>query len=374
MQNHDLVCRIALGLIPGVGDINARKLVNATGSVEAVFREPYGNLIKIPGVGESMARSVIDRKYLEQAEKEAEFVTAKKITTLFYLDDTYPSRLKECPDSPVMIYYLGNACLDSVKMLSVVGTRKATPRGKEICEDLISGLASMFPDLVIVSGLAYGIDIAAHKAALDSKIKTVAVLAHGLKTIYPPAHTTTARKMVTQGGLLTDFISGAPAEKNNFLKRNRIIAGLSSALLVVESGIKGGALVTAEMALSYNRDVMAVPGRPSDNWSGGCNRLIKRNIAALVENTTDICEFLNWSKPESPSVMQTELFASLGNDETRIVNLLTKYDTLQIDQISQLTEIPVNRISSLLLSLEMKDIIKSYPGNTYTRSINPKVQ
>jgi DNA processing protein len=374
MQNHDLVCRIALGLIPGVGDINARKLVNATGSVEAVFREPYGNLIKIPGVGESMARSVIDRKYLEQAEKEAEFVTAKKITTLFYLDDTYPSRLKECPDSPVMIYYLGNACLDSVKMLSVVGTRKATPRGKEICEDLISGLASMFPDLVIVSGLAYGIDIAAHKAALDSKIKTVAVLAHGLKTIYPPAHTTTARKMVTQGGLLTDFISGAPAEKNNFLKRNRIIAGLSSALLVVESGIKGGALVTAEMALSYNRDVMAVPGRPSDNWSGGCNRLIKRNIAALVENTTDICEFLNWSKPESPSVMQTELFASLGNDETRIVNLLTQYDTLQIDQISQLTEIPVNRISSLLLSLEMKDIIKSYPGNTYTRSINPKVQ
>ena len=215
MQNNDLVFKIALGLIPGVGDINARKLVTATGSVEAVFREPYGNLIKIPGIGDTMARSVIDRKYLAQAEKEADFVTAKKISTLFYLDDNYPSRLKECNDSPVIIYYLGNACLDSLKMLSVVGTRKATQRGKEICENIISHLAAIFPDIVIVSGLAYGIDITAHKAALDNGIETVAVLAHGLRTIYPPAHNAIARKMVGQGGLLTDFISDAPAEKNN---------------------------------------------------------------------------------------------------------------------------------------------------------------
>ncbi|MFO7574080.1 MAG: DNA-processing protein DprA [Bacteroidales bacterium] len=370
MQNHDLVCKIALGLIPGVGDINARKLVSATGSVEAVFREPYGNLIKIPGIGDTMARSVIDKKYLAQAEKEAAFVTSKKITTLFYLDDDYPQRLKECTDSPVMIYYLGNGDLDAVKMLSIVGTRKATTRGKDLCEDLVSQLAAMFPDLVIVSGLAYGIDITAHKAALNNGIKTVAVLAHGLRTIYPPVHTAIARKMVTRGGLLTDFISDAPAEKNNFLKRNRIIAGLSPALLVVESGVKGGALVTAEMALSYNRDVMATPGRPTDNWSGGCNRLIKRNIAALVENASDICEFLNWAKPESLSPKQPKLFENLDKNESDLLRIISCEESLTIDQISQLYGQPVNKISSVLLSLELKGAIKCCPGNAYIKCDN----
>jgi DNA processing protein len=367
MQNNDLVYKIALGLITGVGDINARKLVNATGSAEAVFKEPYGNLIKIPGIGDTMARAIVDKKYLAQAEKEAAFVTSKKISTLFYLDDNYPKRLKECNDSPVMIYYIGHNCLDSVKMLSIVGTRRATTRGKDICEDIVSQLAGMFPDLVIVSGLAYGIDITAHKAALDNGIKTVAVLAHGLKTIYPPVHSDIARKMVTQGGLLTDFISGAPAEKNNFLKRNRIIAGLSSALLVVESGIKGGALVTAEMALSYNRDVMAVPGRPADNWSGGCNRLIKRNIAALVENASDICEFLNWSKPESLSPKQPKLFENLDKNESDLIKIISCEESLTIDQVSQLSGQPVNKISSVLLSLELKGAIKCCPGNAYIK-------
>lgn len=370
MQNNDLVFKIALGLIPGVGDINARKLVHATGSVEAVFREPYGNLVKIPGIGDTMARSVVDKKYLAQAEKEAEFVTSKKINALFYLDADYPKRLRECTDSPVMIYYLGNAFLDSEKMLSIVGTRRATTRGKELCEDIVSQLAAMFPDLVIVSGLAYGIDITAHKAALDNGIKTVAVLAHGLKTIYPPLHSAVARKMATQGGLLTDFISDAPAEKNNFLKRNRIIAGISPALLVVESGIKGGALVTAEMALSYNRDVMAAPGRPTDNWSGGCNRLIKRNIAALVENASDICEFLNWSKPESSPVKQPRLFESLDQNESDLIRIISCEESRTIDRISQLSGLPVHKISPVLLSLELKGVIKCCPGNAYIKCDN----
>jgi DNA processing protein len=234
-----------------------------------------------------------------------------------------------------------------------------------LCENIISGLASSFPDLVIVSGLAYGIDITAHKAALDCGLKTIGVLAHGMKTIYPPAHRSVAREMIASGGLLTDFISDAPAERNNFLKRNRIIAGLSSALLVVESGVKGGALVTAEMALSYSRDVMAVPGRPSDNWSGGCNRLIKRNIAALVENPADICEFLNWSPPRDAKPHQTKIFHDLMPEEENLINIIKKEEYLSIDSIVAITSKPVSELTQILLSLEMNGLISCLPGNIY---------
>jgi len=202
MSDTNLKYKIALGLIPGIGDINSRKLVSYTGSVEAVFSEPYGNLIKIPGIGETLARSVISRSYMDQAEKEAQWVTASNIRTYFYLDDEYPSRLRECEDSPVLLYYKGTADLNREKMISVVGTRKATRRGREICENIISQLAEMFPDLIIVSGLAYGIDITAHKAAVESGIQTIGVLAHGLKTIYPPMHSDIARAMLKNGGLL----------------------------------------------------------------------------------------------------------------------------------------------------------------------------
>ncbi|MBM3419641.1 MAG: DNA-protecting protein DprA [Bacteroidetes bacterium] len=366
MPQTDLLWKIALGLIPGVGDIGARKLVSCTGSPEAVFREPYGALIKIRGIGDATARAIADRSYLRQAEKEAEYVTAKGIKTYFYLDDDYPRRLKECTDSPVIIYYSGSANPDADKVLSIVGTRKATPRGREICESIIHKLSEMFPGLLIVSGLAYGVDITAHKAALGAGLSTIAVLAHGLKTIYPPEHSPVARKMLTQGGLLTDFVSDAPAERNNFLKRNRIIAGISGALLVIESGVKGGALVTAEMALSYSRDVMAVPGRPSDNWSGGCNRLIKRNIAALVENASDICEFLNWQTSTEIRPKQQELFHDLDATEAIILKLIDDNDLMSADQIARHTGIPVHTLLSLLLSLEVKGRIRTRPGNNYS--------
>jgi len=233
MSQTELKYKIALGLIPGIGDIFARKLVSYTGSVEAVFSETYANLVRIPGIGETLARSVAGKGYLNQAEKEAEWVTANKVRVLFYLDDDYPARLAECEDSPVTMYYMGSADLNQAKMLSVVGTRRATSRGREICENIISHLARFFPELIIVSGLAYGIDIAAHKAALESGIQTIGVLAHGLKTIYPPLHTNIAKEMVAKGGLLTDFVSDAGAERNNFLKRNRIIAGLSQGIIIV---------------------------------------------------------------------------------------------------------------------------------------------
>jgi DNA processing protein len=365
MSDTELMHKIALGLIPGVGDINARKLVSYCGSVDAVFTEPYSSLIRIPGIGENLARSITERSYLAEAEKEALWVKANKIETLFYLDEKYPARLSECEDSPVMLYYRGNADLNAPKMLSIVGTRRATSRGIDICGDIISNLALQHPDLIIVSGLAYGIDIAAHKAALDAKLKTIAVLAHGMKTIYPPLHTGVAREMTTQGGLLTDFTSNAPTERNNFLKRNRIIAGLPVGLLVVESGVKGGAIVTAEMAMSYSRDVMAVPGRPADNWSGGCNRLIKRNIAALVENAVDICELLNWSHAKVSEPLQTRLFDDLSETESEVLRLITEREALTTDEISASIQLPVSKLSSILLSLEMKDAIRCHPGNIY---------
>jgi DNA processing protein len=365
MSDTELMHKIALGLIPGVGDISARKLVSYTGSVEAVFSEPYSSLVRIPGIGENLARSITERNYLAEAEREAKWVVANKVETLFYLDERYPARLRECEDSPVTLFYKGNADLDSPKMISIVGTRRATSRGIEICGDIISQLATLFPDLIIVSGLAYGIDIAAHKAALAAKLQTIAVLAHGLKTIYPPVHTNVARQMVSNGGLLTDFVSTAPTERNNFLKRNRIIAGLPVGLLIVESGVKGGAVVTAEMAMSYNRDVMAVPGRPSDNWSGGCNRLIKRNIAALIENAADICDLLNWSHDKTENPLQTRLFDDFSDPENEVFHLLTNRETLTADQISAAMQLPISKLSSILLSLEMKGAIRCLPGNIY---------
>jgi DNA processing protein len=365
MPQADLKYKIALGLIPGIGDINARKLVSFTGSVEAVFSEPYSSLIKIPGIGEVLARAVVDRGYLETAEKEAEWITGNKISTFFYLDENYPARLRECEDSPVMMYYRGTADLSAPKMLSIVGTRKATSRGREICEAIIGKLAQIEPELIIVSGLAYGIDIAAHKAAMNSGLPTIAVLAHGLKTIYPPMHANIVREMISNGGILSDFISDAPAERNNFLKRNRIIAGLPQALLIVESGVKGGAMVTAEMAMSYSRDVMAIPGRPTDNWSGGCNRLIKRNIAALVENAADICEFLNWEQPTTSKPIQTKLFTDMDDTEKRIFDELVSSEALTVDQLSSRTGIGFGKLSGFLLSLEMKGAIRCCPGNIY---------
>lgn len=365
MNNTDLVYKIALGLIPGVGDIRVRKLISHLGSPGAIFREPFRGLIRIPGIGEAAARAILDKRILGKAEDEAAYTESKKIRVLFYLDDDYPVRLKECDDSPVTLYYRGNAGLSEARMLSVVGTRKATARGREICENIISALAGKIPGLVIVSGLAYGIDIIAHKAALSSKLNTIGVLAHGMGTIYPPAHRSTAIEMISQGGLLTDFIHDIPAERNHFLKRNRIIAGISQGLLVVESGVRGGALVTAGMALSYNRDIMAVPGRISDQWSAGCNRLIKRNIAALTENAADVCEVLNWEQPGNTQTTQRSLFNDLGDDEKELLEVIMNDQGLTIDMLSALTGIPLNTLRPVLLNLEIKGLIKCLPGNIY---------
>jgi DNA processing protein len=365
MPDISLKHKIALGLIPRIGDINARKLVSHFGSVEAIFHEPYRNLVKIPGIGGGLAKYISDRSYLDTAEKEVEYVTKNNIKTYFYLDNDYPFRLRQCDDSPVVFFFNGNCDLNAPKMLSVIGTRNATSRGKELCEKIIGGLAAGHSDLVIISGLAYGIDITSHKAALSHNLKTIGVLGHGFKTTYPAVHAAIARTMVDQGGLLTDFLSDALPERNNFIKRNRIIAGLSDATLVVESGIKGGALITADIASSYNRDVFAVPGRPDDQWSAGCNSLIKENKAALAESSDDIEYFLNWKPEKSKMPVQRTLFSDLNETEKMICELLMKQGEMTIDNICRSIDMPVYKLSSLLLRMEFDGVLKCLPGNLY---------
>jgi DNA processing protein len=365
MSEVSLKHKIALGLIPRIGDINARKLVSHFGSVEAVFYEPYRNLIKIPGIGPEIAKYITDRSYLDVAEKEVDYITRNNIRIFFYLDNDYPFRLRQCDDSPVVFFFKGNSDLNSSKILSVVGTRNATSRGRELCEKIIGGLAVSHPDLIIVSGLAYGIDIASHKAALANSLQTIGVLGHGFKTTYPSIHASVAKTMVKNGGLLTDFVSDALPERNNFLKRNRIIAGLSDATLVVESGTKGGALITADIANSYNRDVFAVPGRPEDPMSAGCNNLIRNNKAALTGCSDDIDYFLNWKPEKSKPPVQRTLFSELDETEKLIYELIVKEGDLNIDTICRFIGIPIYKLSSILLQMEFKGVVKCYPGNVY---------
>ncbi len=360
--------KIALGLIPRIGDINARKLVSHFGSVEAVFSESYRNLTRIPGIGSGLAKYISNRSYLDIAEKEAEYVTKNNIRTFFYLDNDYPFRLKQCDDSPVVFFFKGNCDLNAPKLLSVVGTRSATIEGKEICEKIIAGLAEGHPDLVIVSGLAYGIDICSHKAALSKNLQTIGVLGHGFKTMYPAIHRSTAEAMLRNGALITDFFSDALPERNNFIKRNRIIAGLSDATLVVQSGLKGGALITADIANSYNRDVFAVPGRPGEQYSAGCNSLIKHNKAALVEDANDIEYFMDWQPEKSKSPVQRTLFTELSETEKTVYELISDTGELTIDTICRSLDLPIFKLSSLLLQMEFKGVIKCYPGNIYRTS------
>ncbi|HOU31410.1 MAG TPA: DNA-processing protein DprA [Bacteroidales bacterium] len=365
MSEVPLKYKIALSLIPRIGDINARKLVSYIGSVEGVFTEPYRSLIKIPGIGANLARYISERSYLSIAEKEAEYVEKNGIKTFFYLDNDYPYRLRQCEDSPVLFYFKGNCDLNAQRILSVVGTRNATSRGKEICEKIITGLAFDNPELVIVSGLAYGIDITAHKSAMANNLPTIGVLGHGFKTTYPSVHKPVANAMLKNGGLLTDFRSDELPERNNFIKRNRIIAGISDATLIVESAITGGALITADIANSYNRDVFAIPGRIDDIWSAGCNNLIKRNKAALVESHEDIEYFLNWLPAKTKQPVQRILFTELTEDEKRIFELINKEEEINIDQICRETGMPIHKLSNILLQMEFNGLIKSYPGNIY---------
>lgn len=361
----NLVYKIAISLIPGIGSVTARNLIAYVGSVEGVFQEKEKNLVKIPGIGEVNAQKVVRQNVLERAKREVDFILKNRIQTYFYLDENYPTRLKNCSDAPIILYFRGNANLNERRIISVVGTRNATNYGKELCEELIRNFSQRNYPLLVVSGLAYGIDVHAHKACLKYNVPTVGVFAHGLDNIYPALHAPVATKMLEKGGLLTDFISETKIDRNNFLRRNRIIAGLADATIIVESAEKGGALVTADIANSYNRDVFAFPGRSNDLFSRGCNKLIKLNEAALVENQLDIEKAMNWDvKVPEARTIQTSLFVELTDDEQKLVDLLKGGDRF-VDEITIETQLPMSRVSALLLGLEFKGLVVSLPGKMY---------
>jgi DNA processing protein len=365
-QEEKLKFEIALTLVPGVGSVLGKILVSYCGSPEAVFREKKSRLEKIPGIGTLAAESVVKSNVFERAEEEIAFIKKYKINAYFFTDEAYPHRLKHCDDSPLLLYYKGTGNLNHERVLSIVGTRKATDYGIKICDDIVRNLSAL--EVCIISGLAYGIDTCAHKSAVKNNIPTVGVLAHGLDMLYPSENTGLVKKMLANGGVLTEFMSKTKLDPAYFPKRNRIVAGMSDAVIVIESKKDGGGLITAEIANSYNRDVFAVPGRSGDKFSEGCNFLIKSNKAALVESADDIAFQLGWSdakdsKKKKPS--QLSVFNELKEDEKALVNLLQENGKLAIDSICLRSKMPLSKVSSSLLTLEFQGIVRSLPGKIY---------
>jgi len=368
MNNDSLRYKIAITLIKGIGNNLAKNLIAYVGSEEGVFNETQKNLAKIPGIGEVLSNEIVNADVLKRADQEIEFITKNKIVPYYFTDREYPFRLKECADSPIMIYTRGNCGLNNGKFVGIVGTRNATEEGKDNCKKLIIDLSQKLPNTLIVSGMAYGVDICAHKAAVECGLPTIGVVGHGLDRIYPAVHRPTAVKMVENGMLLTEYLSGTNPDRQNFVQRNRIIAGLCDATIVIESAARGGALITAEVANSYNRDVFAFPGRVTDEWSAGCNALIKSNKAMLVESADDLMQFMNWEKSEykSPSNIQTTLFLDLSDEEQNIVSKLRQNsDGLQLNELAIALEKPVSKISAMLLEMEFKGVLKCLPGSVY---------
>jgi DNA processing protein len=365
---EELLYQIGLTLVDGIGDVNAKSLLAYCGSAREVFRQKKGQLQKIPGIGEIHARSIFAGKdVLHRAEQEIKFIQRYKIKPLFFTDDGYPMRLKFCSDGPVLLFYKGNADLNAEKIIAVVGTRRPSEYGRQKTEELISDLDES--GALIISGLAYGIDVLAHKSALDCGLNTVGVLAHGLDRIYPQIHDRVARRMLCGGGLLTDFMSGTNPDAVNFPKRNRIVAGLCDALVVVESKRTGGSLITATIASSYNKDVFAFPGRAGDVLAEGCNGLIKRNRAVLIENAEDLLEAMQWQKEAKKIVgtRQIPLQLNLNEEERTIMNLFVQKKSVHVDEVCQATQLPVSRVSALLLQLEFSNLVRSRPGKLYER-------
>ncbi len=361
-----LIYKIALSLIPKVGPILAKRIISYTGSPEAFFRESKRNLLKIPNLGKHIIENVHADDLFRKAEEEIRFIEKYRIKALFYTDKKYPSRLKSCEDAPILLFTKGTADLNTVKVLSVVGTRNPSERGLEYCKNLIKDLVNQDKDILIVSGLAYGIDICAHKAAIDNEALTAGVLAHGLSTIYPSLHRKIAEEISRQGSLVTEFTSQTKAIAPNFISRNRIIAGLSDATVVVESAYKGGALITADIANSYNRDVFAFPGRPSDTYSKGCNQLIKTNKAAMIESSEDLEYLLGWEVNKTKQkIIQRKMFNELEGVEKNIVDILEGKEAVPIDEICASAEMPTSQVSPVLLNLEFKGLVKTLPGKRY---------
>ncbi|MFV0539915.1 MAG: DNA-processing protein DprA [Aestuariibaculum sp.] len=362
-ENH-LLYTLALHRVPNIGDITAKRLIGICGSAEAVFKEKKHHLLKIDGIGNIVLKGLWDKQHVLEAEKEMQFIKKNEVKVLYFEDNDYPNKLKHCVDGPVLLFQTGNINLKQQRIISVVGTRKITAKGVAFCEQLVEQLAVYNP--IIVSGFAYGTDITAHKAALKHKLQTVGCLAHGVNQIYPKVHKKYVSEVEKNGGFFTDFWSNAIFDRNNFLKRNRVIAGLSEATIVIESAEKGGSLVTADIANSYNRDVFAVPGRPTDMQSEGCNNLIKQQKAHMLTTPLDVPYMLNWTlKENKQSVIQKQLFVELDADEKIIYSYLNKNGKEQLDIIAINCKIPIFKVAGILLNMELKGVIRPLPGKLF---------
>jgi DNA processing protein len=363
----ELHYQVAITCIEGIGDVTAKSLLAYCGTPKNVFDTKKGQLLKVPGIGHTLAKSIVSnsKNALKLAEKELDFIQQHKIKPLFFTEDDYPQRLKNCIDSPIMLYYKGNADLNADRVISVVGTRRPSEEGVQLTSALIDELRQS--GILVVSGLAYGIDVAAHKQCLTNALPTVGVLAHGLDRIYPGCHDKVAKKMINCGGLLTEFMSNTNPDAVNFPKRNRIVAGMTDALIVVESKRTGGSLITATIAQTYNRDVFAFPGKAGDPLAEGPNGLIKQNKATLIESAGDLLYAMNWQDVPKQKKTKTQvvLAIELTNEEGSVVDCLKTKSEMHLEELCQKIEMPISKTVTLLLNLEFKHLVKSLPGKMY---------
>ncbi|MBY0486227.1 MAG: DNA-processing protein DprA [Flavobacteriaceae bacterium] len=364
MNDTELLHLLALLKIDGVGDIVAKKLINHCGSAENIFKTKASQLEAIDGIGKVLIKNLKSKSVFKLAEAELRYIKENNISILYYQNDNYPNRLKHCIDSPVLLFTSGTIDFSDRKIISIVGTREITSYGTDFCKKLIEDLAPLNP--IIVSGFAYGVDIVAHKAAMDNNLQTIGVIAHGLNQVYPKVHKKYVAKMEENGGFLTEFWSSSNPEKENFVKRNRIVAGMSEATIVIESAEKGGSLITANLANDYNRDVFAVPGRISDKFSQGCNNLIKTQRAHLLTSAADILYILNWElQQKEEKIIQKQLFVSLDDNEQKVYDYLHLNGKKELDTIALQCDFPVFRMSSILLNMELKGVIRPLPGKLF---------
>ena len=364
MTSEELLSILALQNVSNIGDITAKKLITHCGSAEAVFKEKKHKLQKIDGIGTIILNDLFNESHFKNAEDELRFITENNITFLHFLEPDYPERLKHCIDGPILLFQRGNINLKNKRTISIVGTRQITSYGAEFCKRLVQELKPYDP--VIVSGFAYGTDIIAQKEAMKQGLQTIGCLAHGLNMTYPSSHAKYVKQIEENGGFFTDFWSSDAFDRTNFLKRNRIIAGLSEATIVIESAEKGGSLVTADIADSYNRDVFAVPGRVTDTYSVGCNNLIKQQKAHILTHPLDVPYILNWQLEESQSKsVQKQLFVELNSVEKKIYLFLKENDKQLLDIIALNCDLPVFQTASVLLGMELKGVVRPLRGKLF---------
>lgn len=365
-MTNELLYQLGLTEVPHIGCVHAKILAQEFGSAEKIFKAKQQLLEKIEGIGEVRAKSIKAFHDFSKTEEEIRFIEKYNIKPLFITEKNYPQRLLNCYDSPTLLFYKGDADLNASKIIAIIGTRNHTDYGKQVTEKLVKDLAAQ--NVVVVSGMAFGIDAVAHKAAIKNNLVTVGVLAHGLDQIYPPEHTHLAKDMLKHGGgLLTEFRSKTKPDKHNFPTRNRIVAGIADATIVIETGIKGGSMITAELANGYNKDVFAVPGKVNDNKSAGCNFLIKTNKAMLLTDAQELVEVMGWEERSRKSEVrkQKEIFIELSNDEKMIVDILKEKDMVHIDELNLRSGISSSAMAAAILNLELQGVVSTLPGKLY---------